>query len=719
MSLILDQISNPLAAKKFPLSPILLVDDEKQLLKSMRWTLLSGGINNVILCDVPTEVQSIVDTQRPELVILDLRMPHISGIELLKILKEGYPTLPVIIMTADVDLGTAVKCMKLGAFDYLVKPVDGSKLIATVKGLLKINDLQKQNASLRNRLNCELAQIKRIEKEKVLAEVSRKYIQLQTTDIDRVVEESLQRVADFFELDRGYIFLFSRSGDFLHNSYEWCRQEELCMKKCLQRFEACNYSWCLEKLNDLQIIHSSLARLPPVAWKELKTLIPNGILSFIFVPLFIGNSLLGFLGFDSKKKRTNWSEDEFRFFKIFAEILVNSFVRKSATEELSENEERFRILVKTANEAIVIGNSRSEIISWNSAAEKIFGYCQEEVQGKILTNYIQLESTEEASVNDKILLTPLIEEKSSSSFQLWGLSKERGKIPLEVSVANWETKDGRFFTWIMRDISRRKKAEEQLMRANEEMEMRIERRTRQLAAAKEEAERANKAKSIILTNMSHEMRTPLHGILSFCEHGVNDQKKGKHEEVLNCFEIIKGNSERLLHLLNDLLDLAKLESGKMAFYFEKSDLYELCKTAVEETRPIFSKKGINIQLKKPYFSTVLDIDPKKIFQVIQNLLNNAIKFSLAEQKITFTFSQMDNELVLKICDEGMGVPHDELKAIFGKFIQSSRSDSGAGGTGLGLAICREILVGHQGKIWAKNNPDKGASFCFSLPLINR
>ena len=246
-------------------------------------------------------------------------------------------------------------------------------------------------------------------------------------------------------------------------------------------------------------------------------------------------------------------------------------------------------------------------------------------------------------------------------------------------------------------------------------------RTSSLELEKKLAEEENIAKTEFLANMSHELRTPIHAILSFSKFGLN--KKGLSEEKnKKYFQNINTSGLRLIGLVDNLLDIAKLESGKFSFKFEENNLSKLMDDTVISVSALLETKNLEIINNIPSDLITITCDQTLISQVFINLLSNAIKFSNEGGAITLNASivlddETKKELVrFSVKDNGIGIPESELATVFDKFIQSSTTKDGSGGTGLGLAICHEIIESHSGRIWAESGQTIGTCFIFEIPV---
>ncbi len=244
----------------------------------------------------------------------------------------------------------------------------------------------------------------------------------------------------------------------------------------------------------------------------------------------------------------------------------------------------------------------------------------------------------------------------------------------------------------------------------------VDEKTEDLNCARIRAEEADRAKSEFLANMSHELRTPLHSILSFSQFGLERLGKADNEKIRSYLEKIHYSGEIQLNLVNDLLDLARLESNSQDLFIKQYNLYLLIKSVVAELSSLYENKNIRVTIISEENELYIQCDSSKIMQLIRNLLGNAIKFSPKESEITITCEKTYKSIKMTIQDQGPGVPDGEKELIFDKFNQSSRTRTGAGGTGLGLAICAQIIEVHKGQIWVENAKPQGAAFKVLLPV---
>jgi signal transduction histidine kinase len=242
----------------------------------------------------------------------------------------------------------------------------------------------------------------------------------------------------------------------------------------------------------------------------------------------------------------------------------------------------------------------------------------------------------------------------------------------------------------------------------------------ELNAAKEQADQANQAKTSLLMNMSHEFRTPMHAILNYTNMGLKKLDSADREKLKKYLTNIQHSGLRLLELLNALLDLAKLESGKLELKPSRGDLSQIIRQSQAELGSLFEAKQLELVTHFQSKDLYACCDKERLTQVFINLFSNAIKFSPRENAIEVTIADSDlvgrgQALHCIVSDNGVGIPETERETVFEKFVQSSKTNTGAGGSGLGLAICREIIHLHGGAIWAAASPSGGTAIHFVIP----
>jgi PAS domain S-box-containing protein len=390
----------------------------------------------------------------------------------------------------------------------------------------------------------------------------------------------------------------------------------------------------------------------------------------------------------------NWSEAEKTMFCVAHDITD----RHHSTEQLRASEERFRSVAQSLGDAIISTDSEGLIIFWNQAAESIFGHTAVEVLGQPLTvimpNSFAARHREDLQQHQTTGKTHVL----GRNIELQGLHKSGRVFPIELSLSTWETNEGHFYTGIVRDITLRNKIEEELREA------------------KEAAEAASRAKSEFLANISHEIRTPLNGILGMTDLALDLDLSEKARRNLN---VAKTSGLSLLALLNDLLDLSKIEAGKLTLEKIPFDLRDSLDATLEPLRGSAQNKSLSLlfRVNSAVPRTIVG-DPTRLGQIITNLVDNAIKFThtgvvTVEVGLLEKFNDQTH-LEFAISDTGIGIPAEKQEIIFEAFAQADGSTTrNYGGTGLGLCICAGLVKQMKGKIEVESALGRGSKFKFS------
>ncbi len=407
--------------------------------------------------------------------------------------------------------------------------------------------------------------------------------------------------------------------------------------------------------------------------------------------------------------------------------------------ELISTQTRMQSLLHRATDGIIQFEADGTVSSFNSAAERIFDVAEIEVLHQTASQLFDLPEIFRDNVPG-YLLDYVRRTVNQYAEPLIGRRRDGGQVLLEVSVAEIASQDlvlfddfsdgsaqsntgYEAFLCILRDVTERKRVDEELRLHRENLEQLVDDQTREIRAAKDGAERANQAKSEFLASMSHELRTPMHAILSYSDFGTKKLATARPEKLGQYFERIHSAGNRLLVMINDLLDLSKAEAGRQVYDIQLRDLDTAITTVLREFEGLADQRGVRLHYQAGLSDNRVAFDDEKVGQLVRNLLSNAIKFSPNDGEVSIstrdaTLNNAEGECAaveISVRDQGPGIPDDELESVFDKFVQSRRNDKTTGGTGLGLAISREVVRGHGGSISAGNNPDTGSCFRVTLP----
>ena len=366
------------------------------------------------------------------------------------------------------------------------------------------------------------------------------------------------------------------------------------------------------------------------------------------------------------------------------------------------------------NEAIcrMIGRTAQELLSWPNFIAMFY-------------------PTERDLIMDRHIRR-LSGEQFSPHYETIFEHRDGHPVNAEISVAFLRSSQRSGVVITIRDITQRKQAQEEIRRKNADLqllsvslEVKVRQRTAELENANKELTRLNQVKSDFISIVSHELRTPLTSIKSFAEIMLDDADKQDAELRKRYLSIINSESDRLSRLISDVLDLQKIDAGKMAWNDEELNLAEIAQSTIELFSSAYRDKNIGLSLQVENERMIGYAEADKMRQVFSNLLSNALKFSdqgevkvILHQLPTTRADQLVNQIVIE--DNGIGIPAEELDRIFERFYQVDDSQKRKqGGTGLGLAICKDIIEHYAGTITADSVIGKGTSIVITMPAVDQ
>ncbi|NEO85848.1 MAG: PAS domain S-box protein [Spirulina sp. SIO3F2] len=678
--------------------------------------------------------------------------------------------------------------------------------------------------------------------DRLLSEISTRFIDLDPDDSGAEINRALQEIGEFIHVDTSYIFTSDPVNQTLTMCYEWVQFDQTPQIKNAQNLPQSLFPWAYKLLSQGNVLHvPSVARLPVEAAADQVNWSMFNVRSLISVPLMDQDLLWGFIGFASFSQERIWSASSIQFLKLFGEIITRTFQRQRSelalrrseaelqnlnqdlearveerTAALKISEQRFRSLFESAPDFIYMLNLAGIIQQVNSTVIARSGYSQSELMGTPFLDFLKSENQDECKQEFLKLLTT-----GYHRHEMEFICKDGQTLQMDSScTVVKEALPEPYILVLQRDITQRKQTEQerdQLFATVKESERRWQsflnnvqlmvvgldrlgqvdyinphalklmgydaadvmgkswfisflpteqqRQNQQrfqdilqhqahphyqhrlitqvgeerviawnstllrdlhgqpsgtLSIGEDITERdaVARLKDEFISVVSHELRTPLtavHGALDLLHSGLvrPESQRGQH-----AIAIAMEQSERLVQLVNDILELERLESGKITLQPTQLSTYQLLQQVQGTMSLLAEQAGITLVIAP--IDVKLRADGDRLIQVLTNLISNAIKFSDSPATVWVAVEEQqsvtDRRVKFTVKDEGRGIPADKLERIFERFHQVDASDSRRkGGTGLGLAICRTIVEQHGGKIWVESTVNVGSCFMFNLP----
>jgi PAS domain S-box-containing protein len=459
------------------------------------------------------------------------------------------------------------------------------------------------------------------------------------------------------------------------------------------------------------------------------------------IPLRNGPNVIGVMAFFSREVR-DANDDHLSMLSALGGQIGQFMERKRIEQGLRDSEERYRSMIGALDEGIMLVDVERRVFATNASAERILGVAAADMVGAPASRpFVKAAFDDGRPVANALPFLETLETGEPRQNVVFKIERADGQaVWISMNSQPLVRHEGKAHAALasFTDISGRRAAEESLLSAHAELESRVERRTSQLTdantrlqseieereraqremrSAKELADTANQAKSAFLANMSHELRTPLNAVIGFSElleqeifGELNDKQTAYVGNVL-----VSGR--HLLQLVNDILDISKVEAGRMDLAYELTPIGSIVDVVRGVIQALAAKKGIVFEVSVPDELPEVRVDPGRIKQVLYNLISNAIKFTPRGGFVRLSAQANGEHLVVKVADSGVGIARDDLGRLFREFEQLPQAGGvRPEGTGLGLALTKRLVELHGGKVEVESELGKGSTFSVYLPL---
>jgi hypothetical protein len=397
----------------------------------------------------------------------------------------------------------------------------------------------------------------------------------------------------------------------------------------------------------------------------------------------------------------------------FAKVTRDLTQRRGHEEELRRSEERFRLLIEGVTEyAIFMLDANGKVTTWNSGAERIKGYTASEIVGQHFSIFYPPEARESRWPEHELQVAS---EKGSFVDTGWRLRKDGTTFWANVTITALRDDAGQLLGYakLTRDLTDSKRIQAMDTANQQHEEMLDAERSARMAA-----QRATRVKDEFLATLSHELRTPLSAILGWTQLLLRDDAPRGADAQKRAIEVIDRNARAQVQLIDDLLDLSRIMTGKLRLDLHQISFASVVEAAVDSAMPAADAKGIRLKAMLGAGRDVVNADGARLQQVVWNLLTNAIKFTPKGGQVQVLLQRVNSHLELSVSDTGIGIPGNYLPHVFDRFSQKDSSTTRSyGGLGLGLAICKQLVELHGGTIKAASQGEgKGSTFSVHLPL---
>ncbi|MBM3120953.1 MAG: response regulator [Chloroflexi bacterium] len=632
---------------------ILVADDSAEIRKFLEETILKPSGYNVVSVGDGMSALTLALELKPDVVLTDLNMPSLRGLDLIRRLKRDLPTLPVILMTAEGSEALAVEALRAGAADYLVKPFDAEHLLAALGRAMALSRRSQDTLKIQAESRAGAQSLeRRLHELEALAHIGRTVTAM--LDLDQVLTTVVESAVGLTEAEEGSLLLLDEeSGD-------------LTMRASMNFDDEFARTFRLKVEDSLagQVIASGKpVILDEGAPQKIKT--SYLVHSLLYVPLRARGRTIGVLGVDNRKAGRSLTKEDMTVVMAMADYAAIAIENARLYNRSEAERVKLETILTQTEDGVIVVDPENRLLLINRTAAEAF----------------------EAS--DPQLGRSVVETLDHP--QILALVRAPGRAPRREEI---ELKDGRVVNAqrtpidgvgqavVMQDITHLKELD--------------------------------RIKSEFVTTVSHDLRSPLTAILGYVDLiGRSGEVSEQQREFI---QRVRTSVEHITALISDLLDLGRIEAG-LDSARETTPLPVLARYAVETLRGSAEHRKLTLETDLPEDLPMVTGDPIRLRQMIANLLENAIKYTPPGGRVRIETMAEADQVILRIIDSGPGIPPAEQPYLFDKFFRASNAPEEVAGTGLGLSIVKSIVDSHDGRIWVESALGKGSRFTVVLPAV--
>lgn len=677
---------------------VLVVDDDLLLREVLGDQLVAAGFAVEFASDGQAGLERLEESL-PDIVLVDLVMPVLNGIEFCKIVRGDarWRDLPLVMLTARVDLEKTVNPFQVGADDYMTKPADPRELIVRLhSNLAKRTVLKRLEEDARN--------------SNVLLDISRSVTSsLDTREIlGRIVERVAESLPGVFRCSIVYIRNDERYGHVVASS------DDPALPPLLLDLD--NYPEIRRAIETGQPVVVEDLRTDPLLRLVRSRLDGCEFNAIVVLPVVFQSDTIGVMVVRTLSACSGISDQELKFCELVANVSASALQHAQDFAEIHQETETLRknralleqelgvkaiyeLMFEGASEGLAALDDQQRILFANTRAQEITGFTRSELRQMQFFELLDNESREQ--------FLEVVRPETDCSLLLrrrLDLSLNGGdgvRRLVSVSIGDRPRITG-LQVISFRDVTEKRRMEETLRSTQEELR---EANTRLLELDRIRTEFYNTA--------AHELRTPVAIVNGYCElldlSGRDHLSPQQHEYL----DLAIQGCDRLVRLVNDMLDLSRFESGHMDLHCSEADLSDLIREVCREVRPLADRKGLVLEANSGPLCPV-EVDMPLIRRLLLNLVSNAIKYTPSGGRVTITLADADKDVKVSVVDTGCGIEPEEIPNLFREFYRLPNPVSQEG-SGLGLTISRKIVHAHGGEIEVESTPGEGSRFSFTLP----